>query len=294
MTPLDQIRAATLAGDRAEQRRLLWGEAEAIREYLYGFRLTGASEESMKGYVNDALPRFLRTLERMPMESGLRVLELGANPYLFSMLLKRFHDFELTHTNYFGKNIYEIHEGGGSQSLVGPDEEHVFEYQNLNIEVQPGPYCGGGFDVIVFGEILEHLVIDPLQVFGRLLESLKPGGTLVLTTPNAVRLINVANMLVGSNIFDRYHPVNGIYGRHNREFTAEEVDRLLRENGFDVVAVETEDRYNYDFITMSKDNYEAPGVLPFTRTSLVQKLESIGADMRNRGDNIYAVAVRPA
>jgi SAM-dependent methyltransferase len=291
---LDELREMTLAGDVHGRHALMWSGAEEIRKYLHSFRLENSSSDFVEGYVNDALARFLLTLDRMPFESGLRVLELGSNPYLFSLLLRRFHEYEITHTNFFGNDIYDTSPGAGSQVICNATESHQFHYTVLNMEMVEGPYCGGGFDVIVFAEILEHLVIDPLAVFPKLWASLKPGGLLVLTTPNATRLINFANMMVGSNIFDRYHPQNGVYGRHNREFTCEEVERLLLDSGFVLQSVTTEDRYNYDELPMAKDNYEAPGVLPYTRSELLKIMEAAGASLQNRGDNIYAVARRPS
>ena len=114
----------------------------------------------------------------------------------------------------------------------------------------------------------------------------------MLTTPNAVRLINFAHMLAGKNFFDRYHPQNGIYGRHNREFTLSEVTRLLESNGFEIKISKTLDRYNYDAIDMFVDSYDEQTKLPYTGAQLRDMLASLNAETQNRGDNIYVVAVR--
>jgi hypothetical protein len=100
-------------------------------------------------------------------------------------------------------------------------------------------------------------------------------------------------MVAGSNFFDRYHPANGVYGRHNREFTVEELEILVREAGFEIERAETEDRYDYNVPCMFKDNYEKPAPLPYIRSQLLDMMRKIGADLRNRGDNIYLVARRP-
>ena len=51
---------------------------------------------------------------------------------------------------------------------------------------------------------------------------LRPGGQILITTPNVLRWDNLWALFRGANIYDRYHG-NGIYGRHNREYTPEEI-----------------------------------------------------------------------
>lgn len=292
---LDSIRSLTASGDRQARHQALWRDPEIIRHYLFSFLLAGSDNAFIKAYVNDALARFLLTLDRLPSGSNLKVLELGANPYLFTVLLKRFYEFELTLTNFFDKNIYAKEGGFGQQRIVSEafSEDHTFKYELMNLELSDYPYPDAHFDVVLFCEILEHLVIDPLQVLPKLFRIIKPGGYLILTTPNAVRLINFANMVVGSNIFDRYCPQNGVYGRHNREFTVEELDILVKQAGFEIESIETQDRYDYNVPCMAKDSYERPQALPFTRPQLMEMMERIGAETRNRGDNIYVVARKP-
>jgi SAM-dependent methyltransferase len=47
------------------------------------------------------------------------------------------------------------------------------------------------------GETLEHLVVNPLAVFRKIRRILRPGGSLLITLPNALRLTNFALMLDG-------------------------------------------------------------------------------------------------
>lgn len=292
---LERMSALARAGDRAAFEREIWADWETLHHYLASFALDNAGPEFVVPYVNDALPRFLRTLELLPFEKDLDVLEFGANPYLFSILLGRFFDYRLQFTNFTASTIFDREITRGSQRIRSEQygEDHEFSYSSFNLELVPPPFPEESFDVVLFCEILEHLVIDPLAIFPRLYGLLKPGGLLVITTPNAVRLVNVANLLAGSNFFDRYHPENGVYGRHNREFTVGELERLLPAAGFVECEVKTADRYDYDRIPIDKDNYEAPARLPYTRTSLLALLRSVGATTENRGDNLYVRARRP-
>jgi SAM-dependent methyltransferase len=292
---LERLTDLARAADATAFHREIWAEWKVLHHYLTSFVLDNAGADFVVPYVNDALPRFLRTLELLPFEKDLEVLEFGANPYLFSILLRRFFDYRLQFTNFTAATIFDESVTRGSQRISSQayDEDHEFSFASFNLELVSPPFREGSFDIVLFCEILEHLVIDPLAIFPRLYRLLKPGGLLLITTPNAVRLVNVANILAGSNFFDRYHPQNGIYGRHNREFTAEELEILMPAAGFVDCVVRTADRYDYDQIPIEKDNYEAPGRLPYTRTSLLSLLQSVGATTENRGDNLYVRARRP-
>jgi SAM-dependent methyltransferase len=272
-----------------------------LRQYLSAFRVSTprsslpvsdwSREELFVPYVGDALLRFVNTLELLVPSARRRLLELGAGPYLLSLLVRRIFDFEATYTNFFG-NAADHSIGQDEQRLYNDatGEEWVWPYDSFNIELCDFPYPEGSFDVVLFCEVLEHLVLDPIPALRRIHKVLRPGGRLVLTTPNAVRLGNVAAMLAGSNFFDRYHPQNGPYGRHNREFTREELGLLAAQHGFVVETLVTRDRFDYRYSQLAKDNYERPGVMRWRPLTLRLRMLLAGASQRHRGDNIYLVA----
>lgn len=89
------------------------------------------------------------------------------------------------------------------------------------------------FDVIIFGEVIEHLYQSP-EVSLRFLRSLlKPGGRLILQTPNAAALVKRLALLVGRHPFDplRTDPDNP---GHVREYTGHELIAALETSGFAV------------------------------------------------------------
>jgi SAM-dependent methyltransferase len=282
----------TAARQWPQRHELLWASGEKIRSYLHSFRFPDAESSFIEHYVNDALARFFHTLDLLEARQGDRVLEIGANPYLMTMLLRRFYDIDLTLTNYFAKSVYEAQTGQGRQELVSDEfgEAASFDYVTLNVELSEYPFADGTFDTVLFCEVLEHIVVDPFACFPKLLRILKPGGKLIITTPNAVRLINVAHMLAGRNFFDRYHTQNGIYGRHNREFTLSELQRLLPEFGFAIESAKTLDRYDYERIPMTVDSYDARETLKWKPAELRRFIEQAGGVPGDRGDNLYVVA----
>lgn len=285
---------AAQSGNWEHRRSLLWGNAEPIRNYLYSFAIEGSDSSFIKEYVNDALARFFLTLDLVGNTTKGRVLEIGGNPYLFSVLLKRLYEFDATTTNFFSLSVYDKKVEHGQQRVISNDfgEEYTFDYQTLNVELSEYPYEEGSFDIVFFCEVLEHVVVDPLAIFEKLRRIIAPGGRLILTTPNALRLINFAHMIAGKNFFDRYHSQNGIYGRHNREFSLTEVTSLLENNGFAIEVAKTADRYNYDELSMFVDSYDKSEKLPWTGSELRDLLRKIGANEEDRGDNIYVVARR--
>ncbi|MEO6326416.1 MAG: methyltransferase domain-containing protein [Thermoanaerobaculia bacterium] len=271
--------------------------APALAQYLKSFSLVGAPANLTRSYVDDAFGRFLHTLELLPIPLVGQVLEVGANPYLFHLLLKKiFPATDIRGMNFFEHDIYSRKIGTSEQTIASEvtGESYCFNFPTFNLEVaHPYPYAAQTFDVILFCETLEHLVLNPLRVFREFRRILRPGGLLVITLPNALRLANVAAMLGGRNFFDLYWVDNGVHGRHNREFTVEEVVALLRSDGYEVVRSETRDRFDYDRIPMEAIDYSGPpSVLPFKRKELLDWIRMAGGTPDNRGDNIYVVARR--
>lgn len=93
-------------------------------------------------------------------------------------------------------------------------------------------------------EVLEHLAIDPCHAFREANRVLRPGGRLVLTTPNIVSYEALRKMLdLDSPYLFGIYSRNGVYGRHNREFTPWEVSGLGEACGFDTEVLTTRDVY---------------------------------------------------
>jgi SAM-dependent methyltransferase len=106
------------------------------------------------------------------------------------------------------------------------------------------PYPDAHFSTVLCCELIEHLFNDPMHLMAEVNRILKPGGHLVLTTPNVAGLRGIAAILQG------YHP--GFFhayirpsesgetdARHNREYTPREIHKLLENSGFEVALLET-------------------------------------------------------
>lgn len=213
-----------------------WSE-DQLRTLLDSVRLQDAPVEEMKGYIGADFKRFVYTLGLVPEHAGMKLLELGANPYFTTVLLTKFRPGDLELANYFDG---AQRESAQQVFIEQTGETLTFPFRQFNVETDRFPYEDNSFDVVLFCEIIEHLLSDPVHALTEIRRVLKPGGSLILTTPNVARLENAEKILAGQNIYDPYSGY-GPYGRHNREYTEKDLRNLLSENGFKVETMFTAD-----------------------------------------------------
>jgi SAM-dependent methyltransferase len=206
-------------------------DAEQLRALLKETDLFGEAVQEAENYLGSALERFRITMALVPeLPSGARVLELGANPYFLTRLMIG-RGSDVTCANWFGQR--SGFDSKGSQTVTESGVAHTYEFDHFNIEEDRFPYENDTFDLVLFCEILEHLPSDPIHPLAEIHRVLRPGGTLLLTTPNATRLENLVRMIHGENVYEVLSGY-GAYGRHNREYTLDELRTLLGGCGYDV------------------------------------------------------------
>lgn len=117
----------------------------------------------------------------------------------------------------------------------------------FDVERDVFPFADASFDVVCCLQLLEHLAVDPMHMMSEINRVLKPGGTLVVTTPNVVRHANLVAMVLGEHPYG-WAPYNGHdTNRHNREYTPHEVRSLADAAGFDVTTLSTFGRRSRGF-----------------------------------------------
>jgi glycosyltransferase involved in cell wall biosynthesis/2-polyprenyl-3-methyl-5-hydroxy-6-metoxy-1,4-benzoquinol methylase/GT2 family glycosyltransferase len=159
----------------------------------------------------------------MTLPDKARVLEVGSAPGHVSVGLFML-GFELTCINLNA----EYRKFYPSRDWL--DRLNVREH---DFEQAPLPFADESFDAVFFTEVLEHVAIrHPRQVLADFWRLLRPGGQLILSTPNVCNVSNVVALLNGTNIFWPPELFYGSLDRHNREFTPDEVREVLAAAGF--------------------------------------------------------------
>jgi SAM-dependent methyltransferase len=215
-------------------------EEKRVREYLEHSIAGSPASKVLQAYLDRAICRMLITLEFMPDRPG-RVLKVSSPPYLLAMLIKHSRPYEL-------ELAIISDEAVGSDSAVQSivldnpafGQRRELLSRQVSIENQVFPYESESFDGVVFCEVLEHLARDPVAALAEVHRVLKPGGWLVVTTPNAAWYENIAKLWLAQNIHSSY-ALHSPYGRHHREYTLSELEQLLVLLGFDIERAEARD-----------------------------------------------------
>jgi len=237
----------------------------ALVAHLRQTDVFGTATSEADGYLGNSVERFRITMAMLPaLGPDARILELGANPYFLTRLLRE-RGLTVACANWFGEGWAET--GGNRQTVTENGSATTYEFAHFNMEHDRFPFADDSFDLVLFCEILEHLPVDPVHPLAEIHRVLKPGGLLLLTTPNAARWDNVARMLRGDNVFGPLSAY-GLYGRHNREYTQSEVEDLLAGCGYEI-----ETSFDADITDQPK-----PPEVP------------AGARTRGRAENLFVLA----
>lgn len=131
---------------------------------------------------------------------------------------------------------------GVAADLPGP---HLVHLASLGIETAHWNLCKSEppfeakFDFVFFSEVIEHLPIPGYIALRQLAKTLRPGGTLICTTPNLYRLRNVVYMALGHRIFDYFqYPGEDVSLGHVLEYSREHLDWQFKKAGFTQYQVE--------------------------------------------------------
>jgi SAM-dependent methyltransferase len=104
----------------------------------------------------------------------------------------------------------------------------------VDVEKEQIPLESDWADVLLMMEVFEHFGIDPMHALWEANRILKPGGRLVLSTPNAASIDSFCRIMRGMAPHGSQEFNGFSTNRHNRIYVADELLIILREAGFRV------------------------------------------------------------
>ena len=192
--------------------------------------------KEQKLYLTIHGKRFEVVLSLIQNKNFNKILDIGPS-FLSELLYQKF------------KNNLSLLGFDDSQSIGGhlPDlnifEKVNFIPQDLNFWNHSQNQISN-FDLIICGEVLEHLYTSPTILFQNFYKSLNKNGILIIQTPNAVALRKRMKMLTGINPFEI--PRENLKNPgHYREYTSNELIQFGKSNGFSINKILTEEYFEY-------------------------------------------------
>jgi SAM-dependent methyltransferase len=191
------------------QRRTLNAEARALREKFPG-----------NAYVGFHAMRFATLLQLLDkhVRPGMVVLDIGRSA-LTEMVHDRFH--------------VRVDSLGFTGDEPTPEGRSWWFDLNLAQDEKKWRTDLPEYDVVIMGEVIEHLHTAPRLVLSFLRTLLKPDGRLIIQTPNAAVLHKRLELLAGRNPYELIREQTNDPG-HFREYTRKELERAVRAAGLEV------------------------------------------------------------
>ena len=198
------------------------------------------------GYIERSFSRWMENIEvaraRLSGMEKLSCLDIGVSPFTF--LLKGFfgqvHALDLTdafRTRCESAGI-QLHSGGVTS---------LAELQRLE-----------KVDCVFFLEVLEHLHMNPVEVLRGVRSVLRPGGLLILSTPNMMCFANRVLMLCNRKLHHFTYPPFSLSDQahgfgHDRVYMPAEMADYFAASGFH--RIETLYQLNFDDMAHENDSW---------------------------------------
>src|SRR5215472_10079005 len=196
--------------------------------------LTGSAytEEWVRGSIVAAGTK-LRALKfiltRNQPRKPASLMDLGAQIGSFAIYAARL-GLEVAAIDY----PYFVQPYGAFASQQGVD------YRACDVSQEPLPFPSASFDFVTYMDVMEHHAYSPKKVLLEVSRVLKPGGCVVITTPNHASIYNRIALMMGKSVNDPFPTFfetsreHSVYPGHHREYTRVELRAALERTGFNV------------------------------------------------------------
>jgi SAM-dependent methyltransferase len=199
-------------------------------EEIFKKAYSSSSLATYREYVTLHKIRFREILSFVSAQSnkGGKMLEVSTSPY--TPFVKKYYRGQVVTADH-----ESIHPGKSGSPIpsINSDFHIAVDLNNEKISHLAKDVSKGGFDLVLFCEIIEHLLPSPFDIVRDLAECLKPGGRLLVTTPNFFSFDRVIKMM------HRHHPSillkpgdSFSFGAHHvREYSMDELIEVVRATG---------------------------------------------------------------
>ena len=185
------------------------------------------SLEAVRRYLHLARPRYNLLVQWLRPMAGMPGADIGPAYGFLDVLLAEQYGLQIIATEH------PVNMAAYSGLLLA----RGVEVRPWLLGRDPCPLEQERFDFVIFAEVLEHLKLPPLRTLREVVTPLRPGGTLVLSTPNIGRRANIKRLRRGKNILEPYRedapPGRDVtdFVAHIREYSVQEVVDLVEAVG---------------------------------------------------------------
>lgn len=198
---------------------------KALEEYWDAWK-PSADQRVWLAFQSRRFDAVIDTVSPLGIGNKSKVLDVGAGSGGISVALKARFGGEYHLADYF--------EPTGS-AMAALQARGIVAYRRCDLTGKT-PFSGidpGTYDLVLFVEVLEHLLVNPVPLLRAMGSLLRPGGALVLTTPNQGRWGNRRKLLLGRSIRepDAFPDSDAPTYGHVLEYTPDELRGFLGRAG---------------------------------------------------------------
>jgi 2-polyprenyl-3-methyl-5-hydroxy-6-metoxy-1,4-benzoquinol methylase len=254
-TPVQLNFPACLEGEDPRILRAAWDATNAILGTLpksdfspLAIRSPGLKDYGWDHYIRLSVIRMLLVgngLKQAGLTSG-RVLDFGSYFGNFSLFVRNLGidvDALDTYADYGGAFEHSL-------NLMRSAGINLIDSSGTDNRLATIP--DNTYDALLCLGVIEHVAHTPRPLLQELNRVLKPGGTLLLDTPNLLYIYTREKLMAGRSIFppiEHQFPVEMPFEGHHREYTPDEVRWMLEQIGHEVNDLQT---YNYSLYWLAE------------------------------------------